>query len=87
MANQNNGERPALKTPFCGDLRSKKFYMLDRIAETAEDFIDASNHCWCYHTQTPVGADGKFVSPERCVAGRVCYRSALSEPKKVEAAK
>jgi hypothetical protein len=72
----------AVKTPFCADLRSKKFYMLDRIATRAEDYLDESNHCWCYHTQTPMGADGGYVTPPRCVPGRACYRSALSEPKK-----
>ncbi len=66
-----------LKTPFCGDLRSKKFFLSDQIATTAEDYLDASNHCWCYHTQQVVGPDGNIVMPERCVPGRGCYRSAL----------
>ena len=74
--NQTTGLR-VINTPFCGDLRSKKFYLLDRIATTAEDYLDASEHCWCYHTQQVVGPDGRIVMPERCVPGRSCYRSAL----------
>ena len=67
-------------TPFCGDLRSKKFFMLDAIPSKAEDFYDPSGHCWCYHTQLPVGRDGEVVMPERCGPNRKCYRSALSVP-------
>jgi len=68
---------PVIQTPFCGDLRSKKFFMTDQIAARAEDYLDASGHCWCYHTQQVVGPDEQFVEPERCVPGRSCYRSAL----------
>ncbi|MGD0542500.1 MAG: hypothetical protein ABSB33_13385 [Tepidisphaeraceae bacterium] len=70
-----------LRTPFCGDLRSKKFFLSDQIATTAEDYLDASQHCWCYHTQQVVGPDGNIVMPERCVPGRSCYRSALDRPR------
>jgi hypothetical protein len=70
-----------LKTPFCGDLRSKKFFLSDQIAASAEDYLDASGHCWCYHTQQVVGPDGNIVMPERCVPGRACYRSALESPR------
>ena len=65
-------------TPFCGDLRSKRFLMLDTIPAAAEQYYDPSGHCWCYHTQQPVGPDGQFVEPERCGPGRACYRSALA---------
>ena len=67
-------------TAFCGDLRSKKYYMLDTIATEADDYLDASGHCWCYHTQQPIGPDGQQVLPERCGPERKCYRSALSAP-------
>ena len=67
-------------TPFCGDLRSKKFLTLDVIPAAAADYYDASGHCWCYHTQQPVGPDGELVVPEQCVPSRGCYRSALAEP-------
>jgi hypothetical protein len=72
-----------IQTPFCGDLRSKKFFQVGQIARTAEDYLDASGHCWCYHTQQVVGPDGGFVEPEACVPGRRCYRSALDKPNKL----
>jgi hypothetical protein len=77
----NNPSRKlnVIQTPFCGDLRSKKFFMLDKIATSAEDYLDASEHCWCYHTEQVIGPDSNIVMPERCVPGRTCYRSALSK--------
>ncbi|HEY7120748.1 MAG TPA: hypothetical protein VH475_29455 [Tepidisphaeraceae bacterium] len=69
-----------LATPFCGELRSKKFFMLDGLPADESDFLDPSGHCWCYHTQQPIGPDGRHVSPADCGPGRHCYRSALSEP-------
>jgi hypothetical protein len=78
-------EKPAQptvpQTPFCGDLRSKKFFMLDAIPTKEEDYLDPSGHCWCYYTQQPVGPDGEQVGPESCKPGRKCYRSALAAPK------
>ena len=67
-----------IQTPFCGDLRSKRFLMLDTIPTDAEQYMDPSQHCWCYHTQQVIGPDGGFVGPEDCVPGRTCYRSALA---------
>jgi hypothetical protein len=72
-------ESVSLQSPFCGSLRSKKFFMLDVIPSAPEDYIDASNHCWCRETQQVIGLDGGRVTPERCVPGRSCYRSALDE--------
>ena len=69
-----------MQTPFCGDLRSKKFYMRDEILTSAEDYHDASGHIFCYRTQMPVGPDGMRVEPESCGPDRACYRSALSKP-------
>lgn len=71
---------PVVQTPFCGDLRSKKFFLLNRIADKAEDYLDPSRHCWCYHTQQVVGPDGNIVMPERCGPERGCYRSGLEIP-------
>ena len=68
-------------TPFCGDLRSKKFYMHDKLPTSADDFLDSFGHTWCYHTQMPVGPDGYRVDPHECGPDRPCYRSAVSEPK------
>jgi hypothetical protein len=67
-------------TPFCGDLRSKKLYMVDQIPTEPEHVYDPSGHCWCYHTQLPVGPDGQHAYPEACGPERGCYRSALSRP-------
>ncbi len=69
-----------LQTPFCGDLRSKKFYMADAILQTAEEYYDSSGHIWCYHTQLPIGPDGRRVAPDLCGPNRNCYRSALEKP-------
>ena len=71
---------PTPNTPFCGDLRSKKFFMLDAIATDPEQYLDPSGHCWCYHTQQPIGPDRRHALPQLCVPGRACYRSALAEP-------
>lgn len=75
-----NGAEVTIQSPFCGSLRSKKFFMLDIVPATADDYIDASNHCWCRETQQVIGIDGGLVGPDRCVPGRSCYRSALGEP-------
>jgi hypothetical protein len=66
------------QTPFCADLRSKKFYMLDVIPTKAEQYIDASGHCWCFKTDIVLGPDGSHALPEKCVPGRSCYKSALA---------
>ncbi len=66
-----------VETPFCGSLRSKKFFMFDSLATEAEQYLDASNHCWCRETQQVTGPDGGRVHPESCNPGRACYTSAL----------
>jgi hypothetical protein len=68
------------ETAFCGDLRSKRFFMLDRLPTQASDFLDSSGVCWCYHTQQAIGPDGGHATPHECVPGRRCYRSALADP-------
>lgn len=77
---KSKAQPEVMQTPFCADLRSKKFYMLDVIPTTAEDFYDASGCVWCYHTQVPIGLDGLHAGPDECKPGRSCYRSAL-DPK------
>ncbi len=66
-----------LRSSFCGELRSKKFFMLGRLASAASDYLDSSNHCWCRVTQQVVGPDGAKARPERCGPERNCYQSAL----------
>ena len=75
-AGEPNPSTP-LQSPFCGSLRSKKFFMLDMMATEAEQYLDASNHCWCRETQQVIGPDQGSVHPEQCVPGRSCYSSAL----------
>lgn len=65
------------QSPFCGSLRSKKFFMLDGLAMDASEYLDGSNYCWCRETQQVVGPDGSRVNPARCVPGRSCYISSL----------
>ncbi|HEU5133446.1 MAG TPA: hypothetical protein VFT26_15125 [Pyrinomonadaceae bacterium] len=66
-----------LQSPFCGSLRSKKYFMLDRLATSADEYLDATNHVWCRETQEVIGPDNASVDPERCGPGRPCYTSAL----------
>ena len=71
------GAGDVLQSAFCGSLRSKKFFMLDGLANEASQYLDASNHCWCRETHMVLGPDGGRARPERCVPGRTCYSSAL----------
>jgi hypothetical protein len=73
----NASNSTPVRSPFCGSLRSKKFFLLDRIPTEANQYLDASNHCWCRETQQVVGPDGGRVNPNRCAPGRACYKSAL----------
>lgn len=77
---QSNTPLNVINTPFCAELRSKKFYIHNHIFTTAEEYYDQSGHIFCYHTQLPVGPDGHRVEAEACTPDRGCYRSALSEP-------
>ena len=76
-ASLESGAGAVVNSPFCGSLRSKKFFMMDGLATEAAQYLDSSNHCWCRETQQVVGPDGGRVRPERCVPGRSCYSSAL----------
>ena len=66
-----------IQTQFCGHLRSKKFFMLDRLATSADDYIDSANHVWCCETQEVIGPDNQRVNPDNCGPGRSCYSSAI----------
>jgi len=68
-----------VQSPFCGELRSKKFFMLDVMPTDETQYLDASNHCWCYQTQQVVGPDGRPVEPSGCRPGRSCYVSSLDQ--------
>lgn len=77
-ANAAATEPETVLSPFCGSLRSKKYFMMDRFATESADYLDASNHCWCRETQMVIGPDGGRVHPESCRPERQCYNSALS---------
>jgi hypothetical protein len=67
----------AVESPFCGALRSKKFFMVNELATDAAQYLDSTEHCWCRETQMVFGPDGGRSHPSRCVPGRSCYSSAL----------
>ena len=73
----HEAETATVQSPFCGALRSKKYFMLDGLATEADDYLDGSNHCWCRETQQAIGPDGGMVQPANCVPGRKCYSSAF----------
>ena len=70
-------EASVVLSPFCGSLRSKKFFMMDKLATESTDYLDSSNHCWCRETQMVIGPDGSRATPDNCTPTRQCYRSAL----------
>jgi hypothetical protein len=53
------------ESPFCGSLRSKKFFMLDRLATSADEYLDSANHVWCCETQEVIGPDNRCVNHRR----------------------
>lgn len=65
----------AVLGPFCGDLRTKKYYFLNRPARDASELLDASNDCWCARTQMRLGPDDQRVDAEDCRSGRTCFRA------------
>jgi hypothetical protein len=68
-----------IQSPFCGSLRSKKFFLLDGLATEAEQYLDAANHVWCCETQQVIGPDNGRVHPDQCTPGRSCYSSAIGD--------
>ncbi|MCW3100727.1 MAG: hypothetical protein JWL77_6345 [Chthonomonadaceae bacterium] len=70
---------PVMNSPFCRELRSKKYYFLQEMPTEIHHIRDASNHCWCRRTVQAFGPDGELVRPEDCNASRGCYRSLFEE--------
>jgi len=66
-----------LQSPFCGNLRSTKFFLKQRFPMATEDFLDPVNHCWCRCTMQAIGPDGDLVHPDECDPRRGCYVSGL----------
>ena len=77
-ANETTAAAEPIQAPYCGSLRSKKFFLLDRLAASADDYLDAANHVWCCETQEVIGPDNGQVTPDRCGPGRTCYSSAVN---------
>lgn len=72
------GKTSSFESPFCRELRSKKFFLAQGSVPTdAAQYLDGSDHVWCFKTQLPVGPDGGKVYPDRCTPGRACYKSSL----------
>jgi hypothetical protein len=65
----------ALQSPFCRELRSKKYYFLQQMPTEEAHLLDGSNYCWCRRTMQVIGPDGQQVRPSECAAGRACYKS------------
>jgi hypothetical protein len=67
--------RQPRQSPFCTNLRTKKYHFLERPPLTTDELCDASGHCWCAETQQSVGADGDIVGPEDCAdRARSCFQ-------------
>lgn len=66
---------PSLPVLLCRDLASKKLLVTGALATSAEDVLDASQHCWCTRTAKVLGPDGELAWPADCTEGRACYRS------------
>jgi len=68
-----------MQSPYCREIRSKKYFFLREMPTEDHHLKDGSNHCWCRATMKAYGPDGELTRPEDCTASRSCYRS-LFEP-------
>ncbi|HLJ57272.1 MAG TPA: hypothetical protein VKT77_19705 [Chthonomonadaceae bacterium] len=68
-----------LRSPYCREIRSKRYFFLREMPTEHHHIKDGSNHCWCRMTMKAYGPDGELARPEDCNSGRSCYRS-LFEP-------
>jgi hypothetical protein len=78
-ASQSTGAPQTLLSPFCRELRSKKYYFLNAMPTEESQILDASAHCWCSKTMRAFGPDGELVQPSDCAPGRNCYKSLFAE--------
>ncbi len=65
----------SVQSPFCREIRSKRYYFLREMPTEESHLKDGSNHCWCRISMKAYGPDGELARPTDCVAGRACYRS------------
>jgi hypothetical protein len=59
---------------LCSNLRSPKYYLLDRPPRSGRELLDASGECWCNRTMMRIGPDHDSVHPDHCTSRRACYR-------------
>ena len=64
-----------VQTPVCADLRSKKWFFLERPPRTPADLLDGSCALWCERTGLAVGPHNAVVDAELCTPDRRCFRS------------
>lgn len=64
-----------VQSPFCREIRSKKYYFLQEMPTRMEDLLDSTRSCWCQQTTQAIGPDGEMVHPTDCAPGRSCYKS------------
>lgn len=62
-------------SPYCREIRSKRYFFLREMPTEDHHIKDGSNHCWCRVTMKVYGPDGELTRPGDCVSGRSCYRS------------
>jgi len=74
-----SGAAEIMQSPYCREIRSKRYFFLREMPTEDHHLKDGSNHCWCRLTMKAYGPDGEIARPEDCIAGRTCYRS-LFEP-------
>ena len=74
MSNQDRNDK---LSPYCRHIESKKRFLSQGLPRTERDILDASQHCWCFHTKQVLGPDRGIVHPEQCQRGRSCFESPL----------
>ena len=72
-------ETGVVNSPFCRELRSKRYFYLQEMPTEEHHFLDASRHCWCRRTMQAVGPDGERAIPRNCKPDRACYHSRFEE--------
>jgi len=62
-------------TGVCRDLRSKRWFFLERAPRSNEELVDGSCALWCGRTGLAVGPHNAVVDAELCTPARACFRS------------
>jgi hypothetical protein len=68
-----------IRSPYCRELRSKRYYFLQQMPTEDHHLLDPGNRCWCRLTMQVMGPDRQLVRPHDCKAGRECYRSLFED--------